>query len=158
MVAGRVLSIALASLMLSPILLFLAPSQEVISEVASAPSFPDNPLDSALEMILDDPLLAREYAPMSGALGDQIRIIVQFKDYLDEELVESLGMQIHSRTTIVEALFVEGTPEQIRTLAEHDSIAWVEWNAPRELLMDSTVDVISARQAWDRAPLRADGG
>jgi serine protease AprX len=158
MVAGRVLSIALASLMFSPILLFLAPSQEIISEVASAPSFPDNPLDSALEMILDDPLLAREYAPMSGALGDQIRIIVQFKDSLDEELVESFGLQVHSRTTIVESLFVEGTPEQIRSLAEHDSIAWIEWNAPRELLMDSTVDVISARQAWDRAPLRADGG
>jgi serine protease AprX len=158
MVTGRVLSIALACLMLSPILIFLAPSQEVISEVASAPSLPDNPLDSALEMILDDPLLAQEYAPMSGALGDQIRIIVQFKDSLDEELVESLGLRIHSRTSIVESLFVEGTPEQIRTLAEHDSVAWIEWNAPRELLMDSTVDVISARQAWDRAKLRPDGG
>jgi serine protease AprX len=156
MVTGRVLSIALASLMLSPVLLFLSP--ELLSEVEKETDYPSNPLDSALEMILENPHLAKRFASHSGTSEDQIRIIVQFKDSLDEELVESFGLQVHSRTTIVESLLAEGTPEQIRSLAEDDSIAWIEWNSPRELLMDSTVDVISARQAWDRAPLRADGG
>ena len=33
------------------------------------------------------------------------------------------------------------------------------WNGmPLKLLMDTTVDVISAREAWDMARLRADGG
>lgn len=158
MVTGRVLSIALASLMLSPILLFLSPAPDFINEVVNTDDLVHNPIDPALEMILDDPQLANEFSPHSGALDERIRVIIQFKDSIDEELVESIGMIIHSRTSIVESLFVEATPEQIRALAEFDSIKWIEWNSPRELLMDSTVDVISARQAWDRAPLRADGG
>ena len=86
------------------------------------------------------------------------QVIAQFDSPPQQSDFTQNGLNLLKQTSIIEAYLLEGTPIQIMELSFHPELTWLEWNSPRKLLMDTTVDVISARDAWDTARLRADVG
>lgn len=111
----------------------------------------NNRIDPALKHILDE---SDERA--------SLEVIVQFADReIENEDIQWLankGIVSLRQTEVVPSILARGSAAAIHSLAEESEILWVEWNAPIKLQMNKTVDVIGARDVWDREILTKAGG
>ncbi len=111
----------------------------------------EDPMDPALKHVL-------KQTPTDSVLD----VIIQFDDRLADESdmkwLASHGVTGVHLTTVVPGVFARGPASAIASLADEPEIMWVEWNAPLELQMNTTVDVIGASDVWDREILTKAGG
>ena len=110
-----------------------------------------DPIDPALKHILS-----------STSEATILEVIIQFDDRTaSSEKIEWLaekGVTGLHLTKVVPSIFARGPASAIAELSSQPEILWVEWNAPLEQYMNNTVDVIKARNVWDREVLTKAGG
>ena len=111
----------------------------------------DGNIDPALKYILNQ---SSDQTPLE--------VIIQFADREvqteDVQWLANKGIVSLRETEVVPSILASGPAAAISSLAEESEILWVEWNAPIELQMNNTVDVIGARDVWDREILTKAGG
>jgi len=111
----------------------------------------DGNIDPALTYILNQ---SSDQTPLE--------VIIQFADREiqteDVQWLANKGIVSLRETEVVPSILARGPAAAISSLAEESEILWVEWNAPIELQMNKTVDVIGARDVWDREVLTKAGG
>lgn len=110
-----------------------------------------DPIDPALKHILS-----------STSDATILEVIIQFDDrtatpekieWLAEKGVTGLHL-----TKVIPSVFARGPAFAIAELSSQPEVLWVEWNAPLQQYMNNTVDVIKARNVWDRELLTKAGG
>ena len=157
----RATALLCVSLLFLPVLSVLPHVTEPVGEEDANYDSSDqikDAVDPVLRKFLNAPhTMPSMYVHETDGIGNW-QVIAQFDSPLQDSDFTQNGVKILKQTSIIEAYLLEGTPLQIMELSLHPDLTWLEWNAPRKLLMDTTVDVISAREAWDMARLRADGG
>jgi len=88
---------------------------------------------------------------VAGGGEGEIEALVQFDGTVRERdllRLRAIGMRPLHQYTVVPAVFVKGTPAQLRMLSAYERVRHMEFNEPLEFYMHETTNVINATLAW----------
>jgi len=97
-------------------------------------------VDRVLERILWD-----------GDADEYIQVLVQFRSPVDdakEGFLSSRGMVVIQDLHPFDGYFVEGRVDDLVRLSSVDDVYWMEANTPIEYHLDTTTELIHAKEAW----------
>ncbi len=131
------------------LLLLLVPAQAAAATAAGRPALPLGVIDPLVEALLD-----------STAASRSVELLVRFGGPIrpqDLAFVEAAGFEALDAGRVLPLLLIRGPVGSIPLLSQIPGVRWIERNLPGQLHLASSVDTISAREAWRRIVLDGSG-